>query len=201
MKILKMIGNKWSEISLQLNEKQKELQEEKTNMMLLQDIQNKFFSGEALPLITINKYLDAMSWKSSTSIQEFIAKNKLHEHGIEIIVDSDSIKIKLDAVKLQEFIFQENNLSELIPEFAVPKVKTLSELAEELESEKKTILDHNKQTNQFVNKHNPAPGTQPFGGAPMGNLPPLPGGIPGLPGGLPGLPGTMVTTNAESNKE
>ena len=198
--VLKMIGNKWSEISLQLNEKQKELQEEKTNMMLLQDIQNKFFSGEALPLITINKYLDAMSWKSSTSIQEFIAKNKLHEHGIEIIVDSDSIKIKLDAVKLQEFIFQENNLSELIPEFAVPKVKTLSELAEELESEKKTILDHNKQTNQFVNKHNPTPtpGTQPFGGAPMGNLPPLPGGIPGLP---VGLPGTMVTTNVESNKE
>jgi hypothetical protein len=56
--ILKIIENKWDEISLQLNEKQKELQDEKTNMMLLQNIENAFFNGEALPLITINKFLN-----------------------------------------------------------------------------------------------------------------------------------------------
>ena len=126
--VLKIIENKWDEISLQLNEKQKELQDEKINMTLLQNIETAFFNGEPLPLITINKYLDAMSWKSSTSIQEFINKNKLHEHGINIIVEHDSIKIKLDAEKLQKLIFQENNLSELIPEFAVEKIKTVEEL-------------------------------------------------------------------------
>ncbi len=208
--VLKMIGNKWSEISLQLNEKQKELQDEKTNMMLLQDIQAKFFNGEPLPLITINKYLDAMSWKSSTSIQEFISRNKLHEQGIEIIVDSDSIKIKLDAEKLQKFIFQENNLAEIIPEFAADKVKTLSELAEELENEKKSILDKKTPTNQFANKHSQpgVPGTKgsvitpSFGNTqPGSNIPPMPGvpGMVGLPGGLPsGIPGGLPNIATET---
>lgn len=210
-----MINNQWSEISLQLNEKQKELQDEKTNMMLLQDIQAKFFNGEPLPLITINKYLDAMSWKSSTSIQEFISRNKLNEHGVEIIVDFDSIKIKLDAEKLQKFIFQENNLSEIIPEFAVQKVKTLSELAEELESEKKIILDKNTPTNQFANKH-PMPGsvgspntlgsivTPSFGSSgPGSNIPPinLPGGVPGMAGVPAGIPGGLPTANLTSITE
>ena len=213
--VLKMINNQWSEISLQLNEKQKELQDEKTNMMLLQDIQAKFFNGEPLPLITINKYLDAMSWKSSTSIQEFISRNKLNEHGVEIIVDFDSIKIKLDAEKLQKFIFQENNLSEIIPEFAVQKVKTLSELAEELESEKKIILDKNTPTNQFANKH-PMPGsvgspntlgsivTPSFGSSgPGSNIPPinLPGGVPGMAGVPAGIPGGLPTANLTSITE
>ena len=198
--VLKMINNQWSEISLQLNEKQKELQDEKTNMMLLQDIQAKFFSGEPLPLITINKYLDAMSWKSSTSIQEFISRNKLNEHGIEIIVDIDSIKIRLDAEKLQKFIFQENNLSEIIPEFAVPKVKTLSELAEELESEKISILDKNTPTNQFANKHHTKGAVvTPSFGSPQSNIPPM--NMPGIPGGLPGgLPGGIPSLNVGSSE-
>ena len=178
-------------------------------------MENKFFSGEALPLITINKYLDAMSWKSSTSIQEFISRNKLNEHGVEIIVDFDSIKIKLDAEKLQKFIFQENNLSEIIPEFAVQKVKTLSELAEELESEKKIILDKNTPTNQFANKH-PMPGsvgspntlgsivTPSFGSSgPGSNIPPinLPGGVPGMAGVPAGIPGGLPTANLTSITE
>ena len=178
---------KWDEISLQLNEKQKELQDEKTNMMLLQNIENAFFNGEALPLITINKYLDAMSWKSSSSIQEFINRNKLQNHGIEIMVDHDSIKIKLDAVKLQEFIFQENNLSELIPEFAVEKIKTLDELKAEMEKKRsKKTQTGIKVVNKYANVHNvttepfSGPGSESFGSAPKFD----PSTMPNLPGGI-----------------
>ena len=185
--ILKIIENKWDEISLQLNEKQKELQDEKTNMMLLQNIENAFFNGEALPLITINKYLDAMSWKSSSSIQEFINRNKLQNHGIEIMVDHDSIKIKLDAVKLQEFIFQENNLSELIPEFAVEKIKTLDELKAEMEKKRsKKTQTGIKVVNKYANVHNvttepfSGPGSESFGSAPKFD----PSTMPNLPGGI-----------------
>lgn len=183
--ILKIIENKWDEISLQLNEKQKELQDEKTNMMLLQNIENAFFNGEALPLITINKYLDAMSWKSSSSIQEFINRNKLQNHGIEIMVDHDSIKIKLDAVKLQEFIFQENNLSELIPEFAVDKIKTLDELKLEMENKRsKKTQNGIKVVNKYANVHTEkfsGPGSESFGSA----APKFdPSTISNLPGGI-----------------
>lgn len=191
--ILKIIENKWDEISLQLNEKQKELQDEKINMALLQNIENAFFNDEPLPLITINKYLDAMSWKSSTSIQDFINKNHLQSHGIKIIIDNDSIKIKLDAQKLQELIFQENNLSELIPEFAVGKIKTLDELKEEMDEKRKTKHSFNKTTKPvFSNIHSPietpafnGPGSVGF--KELNNnkleLPELPG-MPNLPKGI-----------------
>ena len=141
-----------------------------------------------------------MSWKSSTSIQEFISRNKLNEQGIEIIVDIDSIKIRLDAEKLQKFIFQENNLSEIIPEFAVPKVKTLSELAQELESEKNSILDKNTPTNQFANKHHTKGAVvTPSFGSPQSNIPPM--NMPGIPGGLPGgLPGGIPSLNVGSSE-
>ena len=197
--VLKIIENKWDEISLQLNEKQKELQEEKVNMALLQNIETAFFNGEALPLITINKYLDAMSWKSSTSIQEFINKNKLQKHGVEIIVESDSIKIKLDAQKLQELVFQENNLSEMIPEFAVEKVKTLDELKEAMFLKRNPKLGLKAVTsteskNVFANVHDDktfkGPGSEQFALNPSipGVSAPV---IPGFPGGLPGMQTTL----------
>lgn len=151
--VLKIIENKWDEISLQLNEKQKELQDEKINMQLLQNIEVAFFNDEPLPLITINKYLDAMSWKSSTSIQDFINKNDLQSHGIKIIVDNDSIKIKLDAQKLQELVFQENNLCELIPTFAVRKIKTLDELKDEMEEKRKAKHKNSNSKQIYSNVH------------------------------------------------
>lgn len=201
--VLKIIENKWDEISLQLNEKQKELQDEKINMTLLQNIENAFFNDEPLPLITINKYLDAMSWKSSTSIQEFINKNKLQNNGISIIVDSDSIKIKLDAFKLQELVFQENNLVEIIPEFAVPKIKTLEELKEEMIAKRsksynptkniyKKPNDKNESSNGFANVHSDrkpstfnGPGSESFSIVPST----MPGGLPNIP-----MPNTKIPT-------
>lgn len=198
--VLKIIENKWDEISLQLNEKQKELQDEKINMQLLQNIENAFFNGEALPLITINKYLDAMSWKSSTSIQEFINKNKLQKHGIEIIVDHDSIKIRLDAEKLQELIYQENNLTELIPEFEVTKVKSLEQLKSEMTQKRnpKARMEALKVNNagnpaaSFTNVHSELPGSggsNPFKGPGSESFAMTPvAGIPGLPGMASGVP-------------
>ena len=191
--VLKIIENKWDEISLQLNEKQKELQDEKINMQLLQNIESSFFEGEPLPLITINKYLDAMSWKSSTSIQEFINKNKLQQHGVEIIVDQDSIKIKLDAIKLQELVFQENNLSEIVPEFAVPKIKTLAELKEELQAKRSERFSkgQSKANKGFANVHSStASMSAPISKGPgfsdanfsASNMPPMPGGLPTIMG-------------------
>lgn len=157
--VLKIIENKWDEISLQLNEKQKELQDEKINMALLQSIEMAFFNGEPLSLITINKYLDAMSWKSSTSIQDFINKNNLQKHGVKIVIESDSIKIQLDAQKLQELVFQENNLVEFIPEFSVPKIKTLDELRIEMEEKRKTKHSSTKpRINNAANIHSGLPG-------------------------------------------
>lgn len=201
--VLKIIENKWDEISLQLNERQRELQEEKINMQLLQNIETAFFNGEALPLITINKYLDAMSWKSSTSIQEFINKNKLQDHGISIIVEQDSIKIKLDAEKLQKLIYQENNLAELIPEFSIGKPKNLEELKEAMLQKRNPKLNVklNSNTPSSVNIHteskeNPfkGPGSESFamvvnpvipGMSKMGTMVPIPGsGLPGLPSGI-----------------
>jgi hypothetical protein len=178
--VLKIIENKWDEISLQLNEKQKELQDEKINMALLQNIESAFFNGEPLSLITINKYLDAMSWKSSTSIQDFINKNNLQKHGIKIIIDSDSIKIQLDAQKLQELVFQENNLVELIPEFAVPKIKTLDELRIEMEEKRTKNHSHSKILNasNTINVHTETfngPGSVGFStNNPLKDLPTLP---------------------------
>lgn len=203
--VLKMVENKWTEISLQLNEKQKELQDEKTNMILLQDIQNKFLTGEPLPLITINKYLDAMSWKSTTSIQEFITKNKLQTHGINIIVESDSIKIGLDAEKLQKFIFQENNLSLVIPEFSVGEIKSLEKLREETSKEKETILEKSMPKNNFANTHSVSPQgvitKKDIGGIPgmagiggLNGLPPIDPNLMNIPGGIPiGLPSGIAT--------
>ena len=204
--VLKIIENKWDEISLQLNEKQKELQDEKINMALLQNIENAFFNGDPLPLITINKYLDAMSWKSSMSIQEFINKNKLHTNGISIIVDSESIKIKLDAIKLQELIFQENNLAEVIPDFAVPKIKNLDELKEEMMAKRsksynpKSNMYKSETTNEnskvFANVHSsPIPTSSPsgsFNGPGSENFSIMPST---MPGGLPNLPMPNIKTS------
>ena len=189
--VLKIIENKWDEISLQLNEKQKELQDEKVNMQLLQNIEMAFFNGEPLPLITINKYLDAMSWKSSTSIQDFINKNNLQSHGIRIIVDNDSIKIKLDAQKLQELVFQENNLSEVIPEFAVPKIKSLEELREEMENKRNSKHSHKSTSTNFSNVHTAekvatfnGPGSANFKDLSIGNTKLDLPGLPNLPKGI-----------------
>ena len=191
--VLKIIENKWDEISLQLNEKQKELQDEKINMQLLQNIEVAFFNNEPLPLITINKYLDAMSWKSSTSIQDFINKNNLQNHGIKIIVDNDSIKIKLDAAKLQELVFQENNLAEMIPEFTVQRVRTLEELKNETEDKRKNKHTHTPVGQTFSNVHSNekssfnGPGS--IGFKDISTMPGM-GSTVGLPdvGKVPGMP-------------
>lgn len=188
--VIKMLNNEWDEISLQLNERQKELTEEKNNIQLLNTIKESFYNGEPVPLILINKYLDAMSWKSTKSIQQFISENNLQDHGIRIVVDSDSIRIRLDIEILQEFIYQENNLSRIIPEFSVGKVKTLAELREENNIAKQNIQ---------ARVNNPIPGIKPInnGQAPgMGDLANMPKinvpmgapSIPGVPGGAPSIP-------------
>ena len=186
--VIKMLENDWDSIYLQLNERQKETSEEKLNMTLLKQIKDAFYNEEPLSLITINKYLDAMSWRSSVSIQEFISKNELQKNGIKIVVDSDSIKLKLDAVKLQEYIYQENNLAEIIPEYSVGKVKTLVEL-------KKEHLDReNKIVNQSITNKPAGLNVSGMGGSipkmQLGMAPGMdfPGGMSGLPGGLPTAP-------------
>ena len=138
--VIKILENDWDSISLQLNERQKETQDEKINIALLTEIRTNFFLGKPIPLILINKYLDAMSWRSSISIQQFISSNDLDKHGIKIVVDPDSIKIALDVEKLQKWIYQENNLVDLIPEFAVKQAKTLEELKTEYEKKNSTSI-------------------------------------------------------------
>lgn len=183
--VIKMLENDWDSIYLQLNERQKETQEEKLNMTLLKQIKDAFYNGEPLSLITINKYLDAMSWRSSVSIQEFISKNELQKNGIKIVVDSESIKLKLDAVKLQEYIYQENNLAEIIPEFSVGKIKSLEDLKKEHEDRE------NKIVNQSISNNTNKPNALGAPGLPkmkLGLAPGMdfPGGLPsGLPNGLP----------------
>ena len=183
--ICKILENDWDSIGLQLNERQKDAQEESFNMKLLAEIKENFYAGQPIPLIVINKYLDAMAWKSSTSIQQFLQQNRLHEYGIEIVVTSDSIKIKLDVEKLQEVTHQENNLSEVIPEFKVKPKMTLEELKNE------HYKDSKKLANSIIKPVSkmPIPGMSvPVpGGLPSGTPAGLPGGLPsGLPTGLPG---------------
>ena len=176
--VCKILENDWDSIGLQLNERQKEAQEEAFNMKLLSEIKENFYNGDPIPLIVINKYLDAMAWKSTTSIQQFLQQNRLHEYGINIIVDPTSIKIKLDIEKLQEVIFQENNLAEVIPEFKVKSKMTLQELREEHEKDGKKLAASVIRPSTKI----PVPGMSVPTNLPGG----LPGGLPsGLPGGLP----------------
>lgn len=183
--IIKILENDWDAISLQLNEKQRESNEEKVNMTLLNEIKENFFNGEGIPLILINKYLDAMSWKSIISIQQFISTNELHKYGISIQVDTDSIKIKIDAEKLQNWIFQENNLVELIPQFKERTVKTLQELKEEHYQTKGIV--------SAVTRRPSAPGITPPNNMPGLNMPSgvpnnMPSGVPNnMPSGIPGM--------------
>ena len=119
-----------------------------------------------------------MAWKSTTSIQQFLQQNRLHEYGINIIVDPTSIKIKLDIEKLQDVIFQENNLAEVIPEFKVKSKMTLQELREEHEKDGKKLAASVIRPSTKI----PVPGMSVPTNLPGG----LPGGLPsGLPGGLP----------------
>lgn len=177
--VIKMLNNEWDEISLQLNERQKESTEEKNNIHLLNTIKDAFYNGEPVPLILINKYLDAMSWKSTKSIQQFISENGLQDQGIRIVVESDSIRIRLDIEMLQKFIYQENNLSRLIPEFSVGKIKTLAELREENNVAKQNIQSR---------ANNPIPTSRPLNSQAPGmpdfkNMP-----APGMPAGAPPIP-------------
>jgi hypothetical protein len=87
----------------------------------------------------------------------------------------------LDVEKLQEVTHQENNLSEVIPEFKVKPKMTLDELKEE----------HYKDSKKLANSIIKPVSKMPVPGMSV----PVPGGVPGgLPTGMPGgVPGGLPT--------
>ena len=179
--ILKVINGDWEDIAVQLNEKIKDEHEVQNNLTLLEEIRNAFFTGEGIQLTLINRYLDAMNWRSTINIQDFIVKNSLQEHGLKIMLSKNSVAIGVDAEKIQKFIFQENNLAELVPEYASQPIKTLEELIEQ-------AADKAAVTASGSSGHRAAPptGISPnVGTAPVGNMPGL---APGVPSGAPAMP-------------
>lgn len=116
--ILKMVEGDWDDVLLQMNEKVRGDEEMAANTTLLSNIKDSFESGHGIRITMINKYLDAMSWKSSKSIQEYITENNLKNYGVKL-TSSNGVSFHIDKEKILKLTEQENNLSELIPEFAV----------------------------------------------------------------------------------
>ncbi len=99
--ILKLLNNEWKDIALQLNENVQDPAMMKANLELLRQIQDQFEKESKISLTLINRYLNALNFRYKTSVQQFIKHNNLQDLGIEIIVEQDDVKIKINKRKLK----------------------------------------------------------------------------------------------------
>lgn len=131
--IMKLIKEEWQDIALQINENVSEPASMQSNLELLKTIREQFNRNGQLSLTLINRYLQSMNYKVKTSIQAYIQLNHLDEFGINILVESDDVKIVIDKKKVTEAVTVRNLLQRSYPGVAKGEDNTLA--AESLESE------------------------------------------------------------------
>jgi galactitol-specific phosphotransferase system IIB component len=135
--ILQLMDGEFDEIALQLNENVSDDTEMKINLDLLRVIQDQFQKNGEISLALINKYLGSLNFKMKTSIQRYIKDNHLEEFGIDIIVSTDEVHLKIDKRKVKQSIKTENHLRKAYP--GVMK-EVVSELDAELQAERADVV-------------------------------------------------------------
>jgi len=110
--VVKMLEGEWTEIALQLNENVSDPTIMKTNLELLDTIQNQFNKSGSVSLTLINRYLQSLNYKYKTSIQKYIQSNGFSNFGITIDIVEGEVKINLDRKKLKQVLYIENILIE-----------------------------------------------------------------------------------------
>ncbi len=109
--ILKLMDNEWTDIALQLNENVTDDAEMQINLQLLDSIKHQFQANGEISLALINRYLQSLNFKMKTSVQRFVSENHLSEFGIDIVVHSDSVQLKVDKKKVEKAIRVKNILT------------------------------------------------------------------------------------------
>ena len=149
--ILKLLSNEWQDIALQLNENVSDPSIMKGNLELLEEIQFQFKNSSEVSLTLINRYLNALNFKYKTSVQQFIRANNLKDLGIEIIVGSDDVKIKIDKNKLLDIVNIPNILEDFMKKRISKKaIEKVSEKVSELENIDSENFKATKETDNII---------------------------------------------------
>jgi len=139
--ILKLLNNEWKDIALQLNENVQDPALMKANLELLSEIKKQFEVDSKISLTLINRYLNALNFKYKTSVQQFIKSNNLQDLGIDIIVDTEDVKIQIDKRKLINL----NKIKNIL------KIKDTSKIYKEIEKLIKLSGDNIKAEKEIEN--------------------------------------------------
>ena len=124
--ILKMLGSEWKEIGLQLNENVSDPIMMKNNLELLEQIKDQFSKSGRISLTLINRYLQSLNYKVSTSVQRFLGNNNLEFFGISIEIKNSEVLLIIDKKKLKDSLNVNNIILEEIPEITkkIKRVQT-----------------------------------------------------------------------------
>jgi len=123
--ILQMLRGEWKEIGLQLNENVADSLIMKNNLELLDQIRSQFESkAGSISLTLINRYLNSLNYKVSTSVQRFLANNNLEFFGITIEIKNGEVLLIIDKSKLNNSLEINNQILEYVPEIS-KKIKRI----------------------------------------------------------------------------
>ena len=129
--ILQMMDNQWKDIGLQLNENIADPMIMRANLELLEEIKEQFQRNGKLSLTLINRYIQSLSFKFSTSIQRFIQQNNLELFGINIEIENQEVVLVINKSKLKKSLRIDNIVLENVPELSkkIKKVqRTISKM-------------------------------------------------------------------------
>jgi replicative DNA helicase len=137
-------------IRLQLNEKVTDSASVQANLEMMDKIDKSFEEGGHISITLINKYLEAVNFKSYINIVEFIKINQLEEHGVNYVASNNKVSIVVDKEKMHNFTKMTNNLSTMFPE----KFKT--------KTETKTINQPEINRKSRIRRRTPEPPSTPI---------------------------------------
>jgi len=124
--LIKIVENKWDDISLQMNENIDDGLLITANLEMVEAIKEEYNSFGTIDLPLINRYIKSLSSKSYTGVQQFIDTNALHKSGITYTVTKTSVKIVINKAKAKALITMDNNLGKLYDDYKSDKIeKTL----------------------------------------------------------------------------
>jgi len=116
--ILQMLNSDWKEIGLQLNENVSDPIMMKNNLDLLEQIKAQFNTSGAISLTLINRYLQSLNFKVSTSVQRFLGNNNLELFGITIEIKNGEVLLIINKTKLKKSLESSNIVLDEIPEIS-----------------------------------------------------------------------------------
>jgi len=124
--VLLMLKGEWKDIGLQLNENVSDPLMMKNNLELLEQIKLQFSKSGSISLTLINRYLQSLNFKVSTSVQRFLANNNLEFFGISIEIKDNEVVLVINKKKLESSLSSSNIILEEIPEITkkIKRVQT-----------------------------------------------------------------------------